>query len=43
MVGSGFTVFVFMALAWLAGPAWRIGKIPGPSPNPHCRYQGRPG
>ena len=28
---------MFMAPAWLAGPAWHIGKLPGSPPNPPSR------
>src|SRR5690349_13401882 len=38
---SGFTVVVFMALAWLRGPGQPIGKIPGAPLIPGDRHQGR--
>ena len=39
---SGFTVFVFMAPAWLRGPGQHIGKTPGVPPDPAPRDQGGP-
>src|ERR1700750_2390201 len=39
---SGFTVFVFMAPAWLHGPGQHIGKTPGVPLIPTPRDQGRP-
>src|SRR5260370_11284139 len=38
---SGFTVVVFMALAWLRGAGQHIGKIPGASLISRRRHQGR--
>src|SRR5260370_3341722 len=40
---SGFTVVVFMALAWLRGAGQHIGKIPGASLISRRRHQGRVG
>src|SRR6266702_5991002 len=38
---SGFTVGVFMALAWLRGPGQHTGKIPDSPPIPGDKHQGR--